>query len=70
MTHVAVDLRVSVVRVGGKRVKLQLWDTVGNERFKSLTTAYYRGAHGVLLVYDVGNVKSFESIRDWNRQVD
>ena len=69
VTNVAVDLRVKTVEVDGKKIKLQLWDTVGNERFRSLTSAYFRGAHGVLLVYDVGNAKSFGSVSEWNRQV-
>ena len=70
VTNVAVDLRVKTVEVDGKRIKLQLWDTVGNERFRSLTSAYFRGAHGVLLVYDVGNAKSFSSVAEWHRQVE
>ena len=70
VTNVAVDLRVKTVAVDGKRIKLQLWDTVGNERFRSLTSAYFRGAHGVLLVYDVGNAKSFGSVGDWHKQVE
>ena len=45
VTNVAVDLRVKTVEIDGKRIKLQLWDTVGNERFRSLTSAYFRG-HG------------------------
>ena len=43
---------------------------LGNERFRSLTSAYFRGAHGVLLVYDVGNAKSFSSVAEWHRQVE
>ena len=70
VTNVAVDLRVKTIEVEGKRIKLQLWDTVGNERFRSLTSAYFRGAHGVLLVYDVGNAKSFSSVAEWHRQVE
>ena len=69
VTNVAVDLRVKTIEIDGKRIKLQLWDTVGNERFRSLTSAYFRGAHGVLLVYDVGNAKSFGSVAEWHKQV-
>ena len=70
VTNVAVDLCVKTVDLDGKRIKLQLWDTVGNERFRSLTSAYFRGAHGMLLVYDVGNAKSFSSVTEWHSQVE
>jgi signal recognition particle receptor subunit beta len=45
----------------GKRLKLTIWDTAGQERFQTLTSSYYRGAHGVVLVYDVTWSKSFNS---------
>lgn len=70
VTNVAVDLKVKTIEIDGKRIKLQLWDTVGNDRFRSLTGAYFRGAHGVVLVYDVGNSKSFDSLRGWHREVE
>jgi GTPase SAR1 family protein len=49
---------------------LQIWDTAGQERFRTITTAYYRGAMGILLVYDVSDMNSFESVRNWMRQID
>ena len=49
----------------GKRIKIQIWDTAGQERFKTITTAYYRGAMGILLVYDVTNEGTFSSINHW-----
>lgn len=70
VTTVAVDLKVKTVEVDGKKIKLQLWDTVGNDRFRSLITSYFRGAQGVMLVYDVASERSFYSIRDWVRQLE
>ncbi|XP_002716123.2 ras-related protein Rab-42 [Oryctolagus cuniculus] len=53
----------------GPRVKLQLWDTAGHERFRCITRSFYRNVVGVLLVFDVTNRKSFEHIRDWHQDV-
>lgn len=50
--------------------KLQIWDTAGQERFNTITTSYYRGAMGIMLVYDITNRKSFESIAKWLRNID
>lgn len=47
----------------------QIWDTAGQERFRTITTAYFRGAHGILLVYDVTDEKSFKSINNWVQQI-
>ena len=52
------------------KVKLQIWDTAGQERFRTITTAYYRGAMGILLVYDVSDENSFVNVRNWMRQID
>jgi len=54
----------------GKRIKLQIWDTAGQERFRTITTAYYRGAMGILLVYDVTDEKSFQNIRTWHSNIE
>lgn len=54
----------------GKKIKLQIWDTAGQERFRTITTAYYRGAMGIMLVYDVTNEKSFENIKNWVRNIE
>ena len=50
-------------------MKLQIWDTAGQERFRTITTSYFRGAQGILLVYDVTDRRSFESIRNWISQI-
>lgn len=55
----------------GRRVKLTIWDTAGQERFRTLTSSYYRGAQGVILVYDVTNRDSFLHVRDtWLRELE
>ena len=65
-----IDLKIKKVLLDGQAVKLQIWDTAGQERFRTITASYYRSAMGVLLVYDVGDRRSFESVRGWMRAVD
>ena len=62
---IGVDFKVKVVDVDSKRYKLTIWDTAGQERFRTLTSSYYRGAQGVILVYDVSNRASFEHLQLW-----
>ncbi|CAN0157529.1 unnamed protein product [Ectocarpus sp. 12 AP-2014] len=54
----------------GKKAKLQIWDTAGQERFRNITSAYYRGSMGIMLVYDVTDVKSFKNVGNWMRQIE
>ncbi|XP_017779321.1 PREDICTED: ras-related protein Rab-37-like isoform X3 [Nicrophorus vespilloides] len=65
ISTVGIDFRNKVVNVDQTRVKLQIWDTAGQERFRSVTHAYYRDAHALLLLYDVTNKTSFDNIRAW-----
>ena len=58
-------LQNKIVTVDDTKVKLQIWDTAGQERFRSVTHAYYRDAHALLLLYDVTNKTSFDNIRAW-----
>lgn len=64
---IGVEFASKIVRVGSHVVKLQIWDTAGQERFRSVTKSYYRGAAGALLVFDLTNRKSFESLKEWLR---
>ena len=64
-----IDFKIRTTEMGGKRVKLQIWDTAGQERFRTITQAYYRGAMGILLVYDVTDRQSFENIRNWIKNI-
>ena len=53
------------IEVDGKKVKLQIWDTAGQERFKNIQASYYKGANGILVVYDITNKESFEHVNSW-----
>lgn len=65
-----MDFRFRTVRIDKKVVKLQIWDTAGQERFRTITSAYYRGADGIIMVYDVTNQESFDHISGWLQEVD
>mmetsp|Transcript_42709 Transcript_42709/g.58062 ORF Transcript_42709/g.58062 Transcript_42709/m.58062 type:complete len:203 (+) Transcript_42709:29-637(+) len=67
---IGIDFKVKTVQIEGKRVKLQIWDTAGQERFRTITQAYYRGAMGILLIYDVTNSKTLQNVRNWVRNIE
>ena len=62
---IGVDFKVKTVQLGGKTVKLTIWDTAGQERFRTLTSSYYRGCHGIILVFDVNERASFDNLKQW-----
>ena len=64
-TTIGVDFRFKCLIYKGKKIKLQIWDTAGQERFKTVTSAYYRGADGILIVYDQTDKNSFDHLNDW-----
>mmetsp|Transcript_42640 Transcript_42640/g.49376 ORF Transcript_42640/g.49376 Transcript_42640/m.49376 type:complete len:214 (+) Transcript_42640:70-711(+) len=66
---IGVDFKVLTFERNGKVVKLQLWDTAGQERFRTITHTYYRGANGVMLVFDVTNRETFDNISTWLNDV-
>ncbi|KAI3984060.1 hypothetical protein MKX01_035187 [Papaver californicum] len=68
---IGVDFKVKLVTLGGKKLKLAIWDTAGQERFRTLTSSYYRGAQGVILVYDVTRRDTFTNLADvWAKEID
>lgn len=66
---IGVDFKVSMMDVNDKTYKLTIWDTAGQERFRTLTSSYYRGAQGVILVYDVSNRETFDALNNWWNEV-
>ncbi|XP_065070152.1 ras-related protein Rab-3-like [Rhopilema esculentum] len=69
VSTVGIDFKVKTVFRNDKRIKLQIWDTAGQERYRTITTAYYRGAMGFILMYDITNEESFRAVTDWASQV-
>ncbi|KAI9464401.1 ras-domain-containing protein, partial [Russula earlei] len=67
---IGVDFRVHKMEVHGRRVKMSIWDTAGQERFRTITASYYRGAQGVILVYDVSSRESFEALPRWLEELE
>jgi Ras-related protein Rab-1A len=67
---IGVDFKIRTFESSGSTVKLQIWDTAGQERFKTITASYYKGAHGIILVYDITDRQSFKDIENWLAEVD
>jgi Ras-related protein Rab-8A len=65
ISTIGADFKIRTVEIDNKRCKLQIWDTAGAERFRTITTSYYRGAMGILLVYDITDEQSFANVRNW-----
>ncbi len=62
---IGVDFRFKCLEIGERKCKLQIWDTAGQERFKTVTSAYYRGADGIIIVFDQTEKDSFNNIENW-----
>ncbi|GFE53354.1 GTP-binding protein ypt1 [Babesia ovis] len=70
ITTIGVDFRFRTIEVEGRKVKLQIWDTAGQERFRTITSAYYRGADAIIVVYDITDKLSFENVSAWLQEVE
>ena len=71
-THLAtigIDFKTKNLNIDNQDIKLKIWDTAGQERFRNITTQYYKGADGIVLVYDVTDEASYEKIREWMEQI-
>lgn len=69
VSTIGVDWKIRTVDLDGKRIKLQLWDSAGQERFRTIASSYYRGAHGVAVVFDLTSEKSFSNVDSWLEEV-
>lgn len=66
---IGVEYGAKTVTAGGKQIKLQIWDTAGQESFRAITRSFYRNANGVILMYDLTRLESFENLEDWLREI-
>ena len=69
LATIGIDFKTKNIEIDGTSIKLKIWDTVGQERFRNITNQYYKGADGIVLVFDVVDQKSFEKIREWMTQI-
>ena len=69
ISTIGIDFKVRTIEVNGTTIKLQIWDTAGQERFHTITSHYFRGAMGIMLVYDVCDISSFNNIKNWMRSI-
>merc|ERR1712099_175272 len=70
ISTIGVDFKIRTIELDGKTIKLQIWDTAGQERFRTISSTYYRGAHGIIVVYDITNLDSFNNVRRWLTEID
>jgi len=70
ISTIGVDFKIRTIDLDGKTITLQIWDTAGQERFRTITSSYYRVAHGIIVVYDVTDMDSFNNVKQWLNEID
>ena len=66
---IGVEFANRTIQIDGKTIKAQIWDTAGQERYRAITSAYYRGAFGAFIVYDISKSSTFENVDAWLKEL-
>lgn len=69
ISTIGVDFKIRTIEICSRVCKLQIWDTAGQERFRTITSSYYRGAHGIVIVFDITNPETFSNCEMWLTEV-
>ena len=70
LTTIGIDFKIKIININGKLIKLQIWDTAGQKEFRTITKTYFKGTHGIILLYDVADQDSFSNIPNWMKQIE
>eukprot|EP01126_Amoeba_proteus_P038170 TRINITY_DN396_c0_g2_i22.p1 TRINITY_DN396_c0_g2~~TRINITY_DN396_c0_g2_i22.p1 ORF type:complete len:156 (+),score=34.15 TRINITY_DN396_c0_g2_i22:175-642(+) len=65
---IGADFKVKFIQVAKKNIKMQIWDTAGQEKFRTMTSSYFAGANAVIIVFDLSNKASYESVDKWMKE--
>lgn len=69
ISTIGVDFKIKTLNVEGTNIKLQIWDTAGQDRFRTITSSYYRHANGIIIAYDITDTQSFENVQKWLEEI-
>lgn len=69
VSTIGIDFKIKTMKINDKVFKFQIWDTAGQDRFRTITTSYYRGAHGIIIAYDITNRTSFINLEKWLQEI-
>ena len=70
MSSIGVDFKTKQIEINERLIKMQIWDTAGHEKFRTITTSYYKSAHAIIVLYDITDESSFEHIKNWMIDID
>lgn len=69
VSTIGVDFKVKTINIGNKRAKIQIWDTAGQCRFRSIISCYYKGSHGIIIIFDITDRNSFNNVKIWLNEI-